>query len=155
YIGEGLVGIVPTRYITNAIPNFFHPDFFGVRARVFGQLDWCPSAHYAAAKEIATKAGIAIDLKDYRKLYYLKIKKIVLATKEKDKVCTLLESPWAVTESKKDQYLVQYGYISEPAERRRCLDTIFSRRAWSQARVFFDDIANPSEETSFKKAFIS
>jgi hypothetical protein len=122
---------------------------------VYGQLDICPSAHYAAAKEIATKAGIAIDLRDYRKLYYLRIRKIVLARKDKDRVCTLLGSPWAVTESKKDQYLVQYGYISEPAERRRCLETIFSKPAWSRARVFFDDVGNPSDDLSFKKTFIA
>jgi len=155
YVGEGLLGVVPTKYITKAIPNFFHPDFFGARARIYGQLDICPSAHYAAAKEIAAKAGMKIDLRDYRKLYYLRVNSIALASKDRDKVCTLLGSPWAVTESKRDQYLVQYGYISEPAERRRCLETIFSKQAWSKARVFFDDVGNPSDELSFKKTFIS
>lgn len=155
YIGDGVLGVVSTKYLRNALSDFFQPSFFGARARIYGEVCRCPSAHYAAAKDIAIKAGVPLDISRYRNLHYLKVSKIRLATKEKEKVCTLLGSSWAVTENKRDQYLVQYGYMSEKAEQQRCLDKIFSEKAWSQARVFFDDVAGPSEDLSFGKTFIA
>ncbi len=154
YVGEGVVGIIPTKYLLARLPDFFQPDFFGVRARVYGRIARCPSAHQAAAQQIAIKAGLTLRDEDYRKLYYLRISKIVLASKERDRTCTLLGSPWAVTADKKDQYLVQYGYISEPAERVRCIEKIFTSQSFSRAKVFFDDISNPSDELSFTKTFL-
>jgi hypothetical protein len=154
YIGEGLVGIVSTRYIRNRIPDFFHNDFFGARARVYGQLELCPTAHFSAARQIAAKAGYDLELDEYRKLYYLRISRISPVTKESESRCTLLGSPWAVTTDKHDQYLVRYGYISEPAERLNCIEKIVSAPAWKYARVFFDDISNPSDELSFRKTYL-
>lgn len=154
YVGDGLVGVVPTSLLLKSIPDFFHPDFFGARARVYGQVDKCPSAHFAAATKIVGGTDISLDMLQYRKLYYLRIKRISLATKQDEKLCTLLGSPWAVTESKREQYLIQYGYFSEPAERRRCLEKIYAQQSWNRARVFFDDVENPSQELSFKQQFI-
>lgn len=154
YIGEGLVGVVDTKHLLERVPDFFQPDFFGVNARIYGKVARCPSAHFAAAQQIAAKAGVQLDKSEYRSLYFLKIAKIVLATKEVERTCSLLGSPWAVSASKRDQYLVQYGYISEPAERQNCLDKIFSAKGWSQARVFFDDVSNPSDELSFRKMYL-
>lgn len=154
YVGDGIIGVAPTKHLLKKIPNFFDPDFFGAHARVYGKVSRCPSAHFAAAQQIAAKAGIALDKNEYKSLYHLNIAKIVLATKEHEQTCTLIGSPWAVTSSKRDQYLVQYGYISEPAERQRCLDRIFSARGWDKARVFFDDIGNPSQELSFGKTYL-
>jgi len=153
YVGDGVVGIAPTKYLLNKIPDFLQPDFSGIRARIHGQIARCPSAHFAAAQQIAAKAGVVLDRNEYRTLYYLKIARITPITKASERTCTLIGSPWAVTASKRDQYLVQYGYISEPSERRRCIEKIFSARGWKQARVFFDDISNPSDELSFKNTY--
>jgi hypothetical protein len=153
YIGDGLIGVVSTKYLLQRIPQFFQPDFFGLNARVYGKVSRCPSAHFAAAQQIASKAGVELDKNEYRSLYYLNVAKIVPATKASEQTCTLLGSPWAVTADKRDQYLIQYGYISEPSERQRCVEKIFSSRAWKQAQVYFDDITNPSEQLTFKRTF--
>jgi hypothetical protein len=154
YIGDGLVGIIPTKYIQRILPDFFQPEFVGVRARIHGRVSRGPAVHSHFAQDIATRAGIAINAADYSKLYYLNISKVVLATKERERVFTLLGSPWAVTDAKQDQYLVQYGYISEPAERHQCVDKIVGSRAWKHARVFYDDIASPSPSLGFKHNFL-
>jgi hypothetical protein len=154
YVGDGLVGVAPTKQLLKAVPDFFQPDFFCVHARVYAKISRCPSAHFAAAQQIAAKAGVVLDKTEYKSLYYLNIAKIVPARRESERTCTLIGSPWAVSASKRDQYLVQYGYISEPAERQRCIDKIFSSKGWKEARVFFDDISNPSEELSFGKTFL-
>lgn len=154
YIGDGVVGIIPTNYIRQRIPDFFQPDFVGARARIYGKISRGPAAHSHFAQSIATRAGIHINPDDYRKLYYLNISKVVLATKERERIFTLLGSPWAVTEAKQDQYLVQYGYISEQAERRQCVDKITADRSWKHARVFYDDIATPSVELGFKHNYL-
>jgi hypothetical protein len=153
YVGDGIVGVIPTKYLLEKIPDFFQPDFFGVHARVYGKVARCPSAHFTAAQQIAAKAGVTLDKGEYKSLYHMDIGKVVVARKASEQTCTLIGSPWAVTANKRDQYLVQYGYISEPSERRQCIEKIQSSRAWKDARVFFDDVSNPSDELSFKKTF--
>jgi hypothetical protein len=154
YVGDGLVGIASTKYIQKQIPDFFHPSFVGARAWIHGRVARGPAAHSHFAQSVATRAGIQIDTESYRQLYYLHISKVVIASKEKDRIFTLLGSPWAVTDSKNDQYLVQYGYISEAAELRQCVDKITAARSWKHARVFFDDIASPSPELGFKRNYL-
>jgi hypothetical protein len=154
YVGDGLIGIIPTKYLNNKIPDFFQPEFFGTRARVYGKVSRCPSAHFTAAQRIAQKAGVLLNPEEYKNLYYIRISKISLISKESERICTLIGSPWAVTSDKRDQYLVQYGYISEPAERKRCVDKIFSASSWSKAKVFYDDVINPSDESSFRTVFL-
>ena len=139
FIGEGLIGVIPTKLINKKIPNFFHPDFFGCRALISGRVSRCPAQHGYVAQGIALKAGIEIDISGYQNLWYLQINHIRLFTKEKDKIITLLGSPWAVTESKKEQYLVQYGYINNNTELSNCISRIRDSKVWNKSRVFFDD----------------
>ena len=107
YVGDGLIGVAPTALIRKLIPNFFHPQFCGVRALVSGKISRCPSQHQAVASGIALKAGIAFDPGIYKNLWYLQINSIKTFTKGSKAVISLLGSPWAVTESKNQQYIVQ------------------------------------------------
>jgi hypothetical protein len=155
YVGDGLVGIIPTKYIQQKIPDFFHPEFVGARAWVHGRVSRGPAAHSHFAQKIAARAGIEFDPDLYKSLYYLSISRVSVATKERDRVFTLLGSPWAVTDSSREQYLVQYGYISEQAERQHCVQKITGAPSWKHARVFYDDIASPSPDLGFKKVFLT
>lgn len=154
YVGEGLIGVVPTNYIRKAVPDFFHPNFYGVRARVYGRLALCPSQHGFVAQGIARKAGIDLDISGYKTLYYLNISKISIVRREQEATVSLLGSPWAVTDANANQYLIQYGYMSDRSELTTCLGKITGAKAWKNARVYYDDIANPSEELGFKRNFI-
>ena len=154
FIGEGLVGVVPTKLLLRSIPDFFHPSFFGAHARVYGRLAKCPSQHGFVAQSIARKSGIELDISNYKNIYYLQINRISVAGRPDQKTCSLLGSAWAVTESNADQYLIQYGYLSEAAERRACDARIIGSRAWKRARVFYDDLNSPSQELSFRRTFI-
>jgi hypothetical protein len=154
FVGEGLVGVVPTKILLRAIPDFFHPTFFGVHAQVYGRVAKCPSQHGFVAQSIARKSGIELDISNYKNIYYLQISKIRLAQRPGQKTCSLLGSAWAVTESSADQYLIQYGYLSEPAERKDCNARIIGARAWKRAKVFYDDLTAPSEDLSFRRTFI-
>lgn len=113
FVGEGLVGVAPTKLPLRAIPNFFHPSFFGAHARVYGKIAKCPSQHGFVAQAIARKSGIELDISNYKNIYYLQINKIILATRTDLKTCSLLGSAWAVTESNADQYLIRVliGYF--------------------------------------------
>lgn len=154
YIGDGLIGVVPTTLLKKSIPNFFHPTFVGVNALVSGRVARCPSQHASVAKGIAMNAGLEIDFSIHRNLWYLQINSIKVYSKPHKSVISLLGSPWAVTESKRNQYLLQYGYISDPAEKNQCVSQIVSAKEWNRAQVFYDDIDNPSEDLSFKRKFI-
>jgi hypothetical protein len=154
FIGEGLIGVAPTKLIRKKLPNFFHPQFCGARGLISGKLSRCPSQHGYVAQSIAAKAGIDINLKQYTNLWYLQINDIKLYTKDSERTFSLLGLPWAVTESKSDQYLVQYGYISDDIEKKDCIERITHAKSWNKAKVFFDDLENPSEALSFKRNFI-
>jgi hypothetical protein len=154
FVGEGIVGVVPTKLLRKALPDFFHPSFFGVRARIYGRLALCPAQHGFVAQAIAQKSGIDVNIAGYKSIYYLQVNKIVVASKATQKTCSLLGSAWAVTESNAEQYLVQYGYISEPAELSDCNRRILNSSAWDKARVFYDDLSSPSIELGFRRNFI-
>ncbi|MGJ4998809.1 hypothetical protein ACQR0Z_30590 [Bradyrhizobium sp. HKCCYLS3077] len=155
FIGEGLVGVVPTKILLDSIPDFFHRNYFGANATIYGRLAKCPAQHGYVAQSIARKSGIDIDISSYKDIYYLQINKIVVATRPDQKTCTLLGSGWAVTESSADQYLIQYGYLSESAERKACNSRILDSRAWKRAKVFYDDLSAPSNEFSFRRNYIA
>ena len=154
YVGDGLIGVIPTSLIRKKIPHFFTPTFYGSRVLVSGKVSRCPSQHSTVAKGIALNAGIDMNLGVHQNLWYLQINSIKLLSKGHKGVVCLLGSPWAVTESKRHQYLVQYGYISDPSEKKQCVEQIVKSKGWEKAQVYFDDIDNPSEELSFKKQFI-
>ena len=154
YIGEGVVGIIPTKLLAKKIPNFFHSEFYGKRVTLKGVLSRCPAQHGFVAQGIAIKAGINIDVSEYKKLWYLDVKSISVFNSSKENITSLLGSPWAVTESELSQYLVQYGYISNSNELSSCVSRITGSKYWDKAKVFYDDIKTPSESLSFKKNFI-
>jgi hypothetical protein len=154
FVGEGLVGVVPTKLLLRAIPDFFHPSFFGAYARIYGRIAKCPSQHGFVAQTIARKSGIDLDISNYKNVYYLQVSKIGLARRPDQKTCSLLGSAWAVTESNADQYLIQYGYLSEPAELRDCNARIVEARAWKRAKVYYDELSSPSKTLSFRHTFI-
>lgn len=152
YIGEGIIGVVSTKQIKKAIPDFFEKDFFGARAIVTGTLELCPAQHGFVAQGIANKAGIDISNIDYSKLPYININSIKVINK--DTVCSLLGTPWAVTNDIDEQYLLQYGYLDRPDELQICLSNIQRNQAWENVKVFFDDLKAPSDEIKFKKQYL-
>lgn len=154
FVGEGLIGVVPTRVLLKAPPDFFHPSFFGAHARVRGKLALCPAQHGFIAQQIARNAGIRLDVSNYRNLNYLQVNKISVATRSDQRTCSLLGSAWAVTDASAEQYLIQYGYLSEASERTACNSRIISSDVWDRARVFYDDLTSPSESLGFRRAFI-
>jgi hypothetical protein len=155
FVGEGLIGVVPTKLLLKAIPDFFHPTFFGAHAQVRGRLALCPAQHGFIAQSIARRAGIELDVSNYKNIYYLQVNKISVARRSDQKTCSLLGSAWAVTEASSEQYLVQYGYLSEAAERKACNGRIISSDVWDDARVFYDEMTSPSETLGFRKTFIA
>ena len=154
FVGEGLLGVIPTKLLLKAIPDFFHPRFFGTRAKIGGKLALCPAQHGFVAQSIARKSGIDLDVSHYSKIPYLQINKVVPARDASQQVCSLLGSAWAVTDSDSEQYLVQYGYISEASELKQCNSRILDSRAWKKARVFYDELSSPSADLSFRRNFI-
>ncbi|MEQ1814775.1 MAG: hypothetical protein ABL860_10060, partial [Candidatus Nitrotoga sp.] len=146
--------VVPTKLLLRAIPDFFHPTFFGAHARIFGRIAKCPSQHGFVAQSIARKSGIDLDISNYKNIFYLQINRVSVARRQDQKTCSLLGSAWAVTESDADQYLIQYGYLSEAAERKACNGRIIGARAWKRAKVFYDDLTSPSQDLSFRRTFI-
>jgi hypothetical protein len=154
FVGEGLVGVVPTKLLLRAIPDFFHPSYFGAHAQIYGRLARCPAQHGFVAQTIAHKSGIELDISNYKNIYYLQINRIVVARRSDQTTCSLLGSAWAVTEKNSEQYLIQYGYLSEPAELKACNGRIISSKAWKRAKVYYDDLNSPSDELSFRRTFI-
>ena len=69
-------------------------------------------------------------------------------------MCSLLGTPWAVTNDIDEQYLLQYGYLDRPDELQICLSNIQRNQAWENVKVFFDDLKAPSDEIKFKKQYL-
>lgn len=155
FIGEGLVGVVPTKLLLKAIPDFFHKKSFGVRARISGRIALCPAQHGFVAQSIARKSGMQLDVDRYKDIYYLQVNRIAVARQAHSRTCSLLGSAWGLTDKGQEQYLVQYGYISEPGELRDCHQRIIDSKAWQRAQVFYDELNSPSDDLSFRKRFIS
>ena len=153
YVGDGIVGVVPTKLLLKKIPLFFHPSNFGSRVQVKGKVSKCPSQHGFVAKGIALKAGVSLPEIDYSKLWYIRISEVKLVKRKDQNTCSLLGSPWAVTENHKEQYLIQYGHLSDQEEKAVCEKSIRNDKAWREAKVYYDDITCPSEELSFRKNF--
>lgn len=154
FVGEGLIGVAPTKLIQKMIPNFFNPKFFGARALISGKISRCPSQHGFIAQGISSKVGLNINIEDYKNLWYLQINSIKLFSKASEKTASLLGSSWAVSDLKSDQYLIQYGYISNETEKLDCVEKITKAKGWNKAKVFYDDLESPSESLSFKRNFI-
>ena len=154
FIGEGIVGVVPTTLIKKAIPEFFAVNFIGCRAIVKGRLSRCPSQHAFVVQAIAQRAGIQFNLAGYKNTWYMKIDSVHLFHDPAANTVSLLGSIWAATEVRQDQYLVQYGYLTNQAERKACIAHLKEDRAWKRARVYYDDIDCPSSELSFKSNFM-
>jgi len=152
YIGEGIIGVVSTTKLLKLIPNFFDKEFFGTRAVVTGTVELCPTQHGFVAQGIANKAGIDISSVDYKKLPYVNINSLKLINR--DTTCSLLATPWAVTDDPEAQYIIQYGYLDKPDEMVTCINNIQRAKAWENVRVFFDDLKAPSPDISFKKIFL-
>lgn len=154
YIGEGVLGVVATSYLRKCIPDFFASDFWGCRARISGVLAYCPAQHGFVAQGMFEKAGIHIDTDSYKEIPYIKVNSIKLYHRESDTISSLLGTAWAATDLKKEPYILQYGYFSEPHEMSSCAQNMLSSSAWDSVKVYYDAITAPSETLSFTKAFI-
>jgi len=93
-------------------------------------------------------------MENYRNTWYLKIDAVHPWRDPLGGTVSLLGSVWAATEVPQEQYLVQYGYLTNKAERKACVAHLKQDRAWKRARVYFDDIECPSRELSFKHAYL-
>ena len=153
FIGEGLVGIVPTKVLLKAVPRVFDADFVGAYARIGGRLARCPSQHAFVARSIAASAKMTLDMTKYKNLPYVQINSVKPYTSPDKMTCSLLGSVWVATRQPSQQYLSEYGYFNNAKERQDCVATLYQSKAWSKAAVFFDDIACPSQELSFKRRF--
>jgi hypothetical protein len=153
FVGEGLIGIVPTKVLLKAIPSVFEADFVGAYARVTGQLARCPSQHAFVAKSIAASVNMTIDVAKYRTLPYIQINSVKPFTSTNKTTSSLLGSVWVATRQPSQQYLSEYGYFNNAAERQQCIARLYQSKAWSKAAVYFDEIACPSKDLSFKRLF--
>lgn len=154
YVGEGLIGVASTTYLTRVLPDFFHPDFFGCVARIGGRLGRCPTQHGFVLQAIAAKAGINVPTAQYKDLYYLQINSIKPARRSSARTGSLLGSQWSLTDSDEQQYLIEYGHFSDRTELEYCTERIRTRPQWKDAKVYFDDIDLPSADLSFSRNFI-
>lgn len=154
YIGEGVLGVVPSKLLLKKLPDFFNKNFFGSRVRVKGVLDKCPAQHGYVALGMFQKAGIPLQLDSYREIPYIKISSIQLYNNETDRICSLLGSPWAATIDYINPYLVQYGYFSNAKEISNCLNNLYTSPKWDSVKVYFDSITSPSPTLSFTSQFI-
>lgn len=152
YIGEGIIGVIPTKILKKEIPCFFEKDFFASRVIAKGTVGLCPSQHGFVAQGIAKKAGIEINETNYANLPYINIKSI--KPYKKDTICSLLATPWAVTDNIDEQYLLQYGYLDKRDELQVCLSNIQNSPSWDNVKVFFDDLNAPTDEIKFKNHFL-
>jgi hypothetical protein len=154
YVGEGVLGVVSTRYLTKVLPDFFHRDFFGKVARIGARVARCPTQHGFVLQGIANKAGVNVDVSQYRELFYLQINSISLKRKSTETSCSLLGSQWSLTDSTDQQYLIEYGHFNDQAELRFCTDNLKTRPQWKHTKVYFDEITAFSPDVSFAKVFI-
>ena len=153
FVGEGMVGIVPTNLLLKAVPDFFDPHFVGLNARLGGRIARCPSQHAFVAKSIAASVNMALDVKQYRQLPYLQINSIKPISSASQRTYSLLGSGWVATQSPTQQYVAEYGYFSDAKEREECVARLYQSKAWKKAAVYFDDIACPTKDLSFKELF--
>jgi hypothetical protein len=153
FVGEGMVGIVPTNLLKKAIPNIFEPEFVGVRARISGYLARCPSQHAFVARSIAASVKMNLDVTKYRQLPYIQINAIKLFSSKNDVSSSLLGSVWVATHQPSEQYVSEYGYFSDAKERQECLAKLYQSKAWKKAAVYFDDISCPTKALSFKSLY--
>jgi hypothetical protein len=153
FVGEGLVGVVPTKLLLKAIPNVFDADFVGSFARIRGKMGRCPSQHMMVARSIAASASINLDTAVYKTLPYVQINSLKPYTSANKSTCSLLGSVWVATRQPSQQYLSEYGYFNNAKERLECVAKLYQSKYWNKAAVYFDDIACPSEELSFKRSF--
>lgn len=154
YIGEGILGVVSTSLLMKHLPAFFSESFYGVHARVTATLSKCPSQHGFVAQGMFQKVGLKLNTDQYTDIPYLKINSIKLYRKERDKICSLLGSPWAATVDTEEPYLVQYGYFSNQEEINSCISNIVMSPSWEKVKVFYDAIKAPSPSMSFTNKFI-
>lgn len=154
YIGEGLLGVVSTKYLTKILPDFFHRDFFGRVARIGGRVARSPTQHGFVLQGIAAQAGLKIDTTQYRELFYLQVNSISLRRKPTETTCSLLGSQWSLTDSKDEQYLLEYGHFSDRTELEFCTESLRARPQWSRTKVYFDEMTVDSADVSFSKIFI-
>lgn len=155
YIGEGVLGVISTSNLLKMIPEFISPNFFGVPVRAYGTLSYCPSQHSHIAHSMFQKLNKSLSLDEYMKLPYIKINKIKLYNKSKDRICSLLGSPWAATTDKDNPYLIQYGYFSEDSEVKQCLQNIATAPGHDKIQVFYDKLRSPSPSLSFTHQFLT
>ncbi len=154
FVGEGIIAVLPTKLLLKRIPDFFSNKFVAKRVVLSGKISKCPSQHGYVAQSIALKAGLEMGLSEYRNLPYLQISKLKLFNSTSDNIFSLAGSPWAVTDSDKDQYIVQYGQIDNTIEMNNCRKNIINSKQWKNAKVYFDDINCPSTELSFRSNYI-
>jgi hypothetical protein len=153
FVGEGLVGVVPTKMLLKSIPNVFHGDFVGAYARIGGRLARCPSQHAFVAQSIAASVHMKLDITKYRHLPYIQINSVKPYTSPNKVTSSLLGSVWVATRQPSQQYLSEYGYFNNATERQECIAKLYQSKAWNKAAVYFDDIACPSKDLSFKQLF--
>lgn len=154
YIGEGFLGVIPTKMLLKVFPDFFSLNYFGARAIVKGVLKKCPTQHYFIAKKMFDAMNVPLAQEEYKDVMYLEITKIIPFTKRRDITCSLLGSPWAATDIEKEPFIVQYGYISNPEEMNLCYDNMRASKSWDNIQVFYDALRSPSQEVSFTNKFI-
>ncbi|WP_113023911.1 hypothetical protein [Paenibacillus sp. YN15] len=154
YIGEGILGVVPTKTLLKKVPEFFNKSYFGTRVRIKGTLAKCPAQHGFVAQGMFLKAGIQFQQDSYSEIPYVKIDSIQLYNNEMDRISSLLGSPWAATNDKKNPYLVQYGYFSNQREINNCLKNIYTSPKWDSVRVYYDTLTSPTPSISFTSQFI-
>ncbi len=153
YVGEGIIGIVPTKIFAKAIPRGFDTDFIGQRVILGGRFALCPTQHGFVIHSMFQKAGIKMEPPKYQKLWYVQVDWIKPYNRKEGRYISLLGSPWAATSEVNHQYLVAYGYLNDPQEKARCIKTLSSSSYWKEVQVYFDDIECPSKDLSFKKWF--
>ncbi|WP_143482923.1 hypothetical protein [Pseudoflavonifractor sp. An85] len=154
YIGEGMLGVISTSYLLKRLPDFFSPSFWGCRARITGTLSYCPAQHGFVAQSMFAKAGLNLETDQYREIPYIKINSIKLFNRDRDRISSLLGSPWAATDKKEEPYLVQYGYFSNATELSACNNKIVTSPSWDSVKVFYDTLTAPSPSLTFSKNFI-
>jgi hypothetical protein len=153
FVGEGMVGIVPTKLLLAAIPDIFHPEFVGVPARIGGYMARCPSQHAFVAQSIAASANMVLDITRYRQMPYVQINSVKPFSSPEKSTSSLLGSVWVATHQPSQQYVTEYGYFNNAKERQECIAKLYQSKAWNKAAVYFDDIACPSQDLSFKQLF--
>jgi hypothetical protein len=153
FVGEGIIGVSSTSLLEKVIPDFRRPSFVGTRALIGGILKRSPSQHGYVIESIARKHHLQLDTSGYKNVYYLNVQWI-RPYRPRDNYSTLLGSPWATTDRKKEQYIVRYAHISDPAEKLQRIEDMKKNPSWSSLRVFYDDIDAPGDDVRFGKLFL-